>query len=73
MLRAGTVLGPAQIGALAAAGVAEVTAGRRPRVVVLATGSELRAAGESLGPGQIYESNGAMLDAARSRGRPCGG
>ena len=37
---------------------------RRPRVVVLSTGTELRAPGEKLGPGQIYESNGPMLAAA---------
>lgn len=60
----GTVLGPAHIGALAAAGVAEVGCGRRPRVALLATGSELRAPGEELAPGQIYESNRAMLASA---------
>jgi molybdopterin molybdotransferase len=64
LLAAGTVLGAAQIGALAAAGVAEVSCSRRPRVVVLSTGTELRAPGEALGPGQIYESNGPMLAAA---------
>jgi molybdopterin molybdotransferase len=64
LLAAGTVLGAAQIGALAAAGIAEVSCSRRPRVVVLSTGTELRAPGEALGPGQIYESNGAMLAAA---------
>jgi molybdopterin molybdotransferase len=61
---AGTRLGAAQIGALAAAGVAEVSCARRPRVAILATGSELRAPGEPLGPGQIFESNRAMLAAA---------
>lgn len=60
---AGTLLGPAQIGALAAVGVAEVCCSVRPRVAVLATGSELRAAGEALAPGQIYESNRAMIAA----------
>jgi molybdopterin molybdotransferase len=60
----GERLGPAQVGALAAAGVAELAVGRRPRVAVLATGSELRAPGEPLGPGQIYESNGLLLAAA---------
>ncbi len=66
LLPAGTTLGAAQIGALAAAGVAAVTCSRRPRVVVLSTGTELRAPGDELGPGQIYESNGPMLAAALS-------
>jgi molybdopterin molybdotransferase len=61
---AGVRLGPAQIGALAAAGIAEVSCARRPRVALLATGSELAAVGTTLGPGQIYESNGLMLAAA---------
>ena len=64
LLEAGTVLGAAQVGALAAAGVAEVACARRPSVVVLSTGTELRAPGDELGPGQIYESNGPMLAAA---------
>lgn len=64
LLRAGTVLGAAQIGALVAAGVTEVAVARRPRVVVLSTGTELRGPGEQLEPGQIYESNGPMLAAA---------
>jgi molybdopterin molybdotransferase len=65
----GTRLGPAQIGALAAAGVADVCCSVRPRVAVLATGSELRPAGKPLDHGQIYESNRAMIGAAlRSAG-----
>jgi molybdopterin molybdotransferase len=60
----GVVLGPAQIGALAAAGVAEVECARRPHVAVLATGTELARPGEPLGPGQVYEANGVMLAAA---------
>jgi molybdopterin molybdotransferase len=64
VLRAGTRIGAAQVGALAAAGIAEVSVTRRPRVVVLSTGTELRAPGEELRPGQIYESNGSMLEAA---------
>ena len=64
VLGAGTRLTAAQVGALAATGAAEAVVGRRPRVVVLGTGTELRAPGEALGPGQIYESNGAMLQAA---------
>jgi molybdopterin molybdotransferase len=63
LLGPGMVLGAAQVGALAAVGVAEVACTRRPRVVVLSTGTELRAPGEELAPGQIYESNGPMLAA----------
>ena len=63
VVRAGTRLGPAQLGALAAAGVAEVAVARRPRATVLTTGTELRAPGEPLAPGEIYESNGLTLEA----------
>ena len=63
VVAAGTMLGAAQVGALAASGIAEVSCARRPRAAVLATGSELRAPGEPLRPGQIYEANGPILDA----------
>lgn len=63
----GVRLGAVQIGALAAAGVAEVSSARRPRVAVLATGSELRSAGEPLAPGEIYESNRQMIAAVLRR------
>ncbi len=57
----GARLGPAQIGALAAAGIAEVLVSQRPRAAVLATGSELRRPGEQLEPGQVYEANSLLL------------
>jgi molybdopterin molybdotransferase len=60
---AGIRLGPAQLGALAAAGVSEVAVARRPRAAVLTTGSELRLPGEELEPGQIYEANGPIVGA----------
>jgi len=59
---AGTRLGPAQVGALAAAGVAEVACGAVPRAAVLATGTELRRPGEPLAPGEVYDANGLILD-----------
>lgn len=61
---AGVRLGAAQLGALAAAGVSAVSCARRPRVVVLATGTELAQAGAALEPGQVYEANGLMLAVA---------
>jgi molybdopterin molybdotransferase len=61
---AGVLLGATQLGALAAAGVAEVACTRRPRVVVLATGSELVRPGTPLEPGQVYEANALMLATA---------
>ena len=64
---AGTRLGAAQIGALAATGVDEVVCSKRPQVAVLATGSELRSAGDVLSAGQIYESNRGMVATVLTR------
>lgn len=62
VVAAGTLLGAAQLGALAAAGVAEVACGSVPRTAVLATGTELRRPGEPLEPGEVYEANGLILE-----------
>lgn len=67
VLRAGTTIGVAELGAAVAAGVAALTARRRPRVAVLCTGDELRAPGEDLGPGEIHNSNAVMLEALATR------
>jgi molybdopterin molybdotransferase len=64
VLEPGARLGPAQVAALAAAGVSEVQCSKRPRVGILVTGSELRQPGEPLDAGEIYESNGLLLATA---------
>jgi molybdopterin molybdotransferase len=61
VLRAGTVLGPIQIGVLAGIGVRTIEVLPRPRVGVLVTGDELVADERDLQPGEIYESNQDML------------
>jgi len=61
VVAAGTLLGPVQLGALAAAGVTRVSCTRRPDVVLAVTGTELRSPGEPLGRGEIYDANGVIL------------
>jgi len=61
---AGRVLTPGLVGVIASAGRAALRCVRRPRVLLLSTGDELRAAGESLGPGQITNTNRYTLRAA---------
>lgn len=63
VLATGAVLGPAQIGVLAALGITEVVVRRRPRVLVCSTGSEL-AEDPVPDSGQIRDANGALLAAA---------
>ncbi len=57
----GTRLGAGHLGLIASTGTPSVRVAKRPRVTLVATGSELRAPGKPLAPGQIYESNRPML------------
>ncbi len=64
LLRRGEVIGPRQLGLLAAVGLGRVPTAPRPRVVVMSTGSELVEPGRPLGPDSIYDSNSYLLAAA---------
>ena len=63
-LKKGSKLTPAAIGFLNTLGFSEVEVIRKPKVTILSTGNELRKPGETLKPGEIYESNSPMLNAA---------
>ncbi|MBO5497056.1 MAG: molybdopterin molybdotransferase MoeA [Oscillospiraceae bacterium] len=63
VLKAGRVLAPQDIGALAAIGKTEVPVCPRPRVGVISTGDELVPADQTPGPGQVRDVNSPMLAA----------
>ncbi|HEY0622704.1 molybdopterin molybdotransferase MoeA [Sphingomonas sp.] len=63
LIAPGDRLTPARIALAAVAGHAALPVRRRIRVAIAATGDELRAPGDPLAPGQLPESNGAMLAA----------
>lgn len=64
VLTRGALLGPAQIGVLAAMGMTGVDVVSRPKVALFSTGPELRSPGQDLGPGQIYDINVHTLSSA---------
>ena len=59
---AGERLGAFQVSAAVAAGIAEVTVTRAPRVAVVSTGSELLTPGDAPERGRIPDSNGPLLE-----------
>jgi molybdenum cofactor synthesis domain-containing protein len=63
LVERGAVIGAAELGAMASAGVDTVPVYVRPRVAILPNGNELVAPGRRLGQGQIYESNNYTLSA----------
>lgn len=62
----GDMVTPGRAALLAAAGHAEVSVYRRPRVAVVCTGDEIVAVNERPGPGQVRNSNATLL-AAQAR------
>ncbi|WP_291049867.1 gephyrin-like molybdotransferase Glp [Herbiconiux sp.] len=77
LLEAGTPLGAAHYGVIAGTGLTEVPVRRRPRVLLVSTGHEIRDAGTELEPGQIFDSNSLALSVALQQigctvtARPC--
>jgi len=64
LLEEGSILGPRQLGLLAAVGRDRVQTRPRPRVVVISTGSELREPGSDLGHDSVFDANSFLLAAA---------
>ena len=63
ILQKGTVVTPGTIGLLASVGLTRVKVYAPPIVAYIITGNELKEAGEPLKEGEIYNSNGPMLEA----------
>ncbi|MCK0439721.1 molybdopterin molybdotransferase MoeA [Gordonia alkaliphila] len=68
-VREGAVIGPAQVGLLAAVGRSRVLVHPRPRVAIITVGDELVDIDRDPGPGQVYDVNSyALAAAARDAG-----
>jgi len=61
VLPGGSILGPGQLAAAGAAGLLAVSVYPRPRVAVVPTGDEVRAAGEALDDGQVHDAASVAL------------
>jgi len=66
-LAAGRLLHPSDLGLLASLGIGEVAVRRRLRVAILSTGDELVPVGQTLGQGQIHDSNRYSLNGMLAR------
>ncbi|MDX6588034.1 MAG: molybdopterin molybdotransferase [Solirubrobacterales bacterium] len=63
VLRAGSMLGSAEVGVLASIGIAEPECARRPTVAIVSTGDELLAPSEPMRSGGVRNSNAFTLPA----------
>jgi len=63
-LTKGTLLTPSLVGFICSLGITTTTVYKQPKIVVIATGSELTLPGTNLSVGKIYESNSFMLKSA---------
>jgi len=61
IIKAGERLSPAKLGLLASVGVTEFKVIRKPVVAFFSTGDELKGLGQTLAPGDIYDSNRYIL------------
>jgi molybdopterin molybdotransferase len=69
ILRRGNRMHPVTLGLLASQGIESVSVGSLARVAIVTTGDELVTPGKQRRTGEIFESNGVMLDAlARKTG-----
>jgi len=64
VVSAGTVIGAAELGSIAALGITRLPVARRPQVMVFSCGDEVIAYDQALRPGLIRDSNSVMLCAA---------
>jgi molybdopterin molybdotransferase len=67
LVAAGRRLGPADLARLASCGIQQLAVTPQPRIGLLVSGDELLPSGLERGPGQIWESNSALLTALLQR------
>jgi len=67
LVAAGRRLGPADLARLASCGIQQLAVTPQPRIGLLVSGDELLPPGRERGPGQIWESNAALLTALLQR------
>lgn len=67
VLRAGTLIGAAEMGVMATIGISSLRVIRKVKIAFFSTGDELRPVGSELAPGQIYDSNRYSIQGLLSR------